>query len=311
MQFEQEPHQISLDTEITNTGLLLLGGTPEYWVVDEMEPEQEIFVLFLKQVDSIVGAYTQLFLSTSREELSTTYAQFEGNSFKEMTNILIFEGKLHCFDVSFVQQFLLFLLKWSVSQGSTHKEMQGVITELLKKTQDYEPVPTGSPLLPVQLHSWFNTGIFATYFDEVCCVSYEVMMTLKYALSQLLSLSLSTFQYVSWIKTNQGCQIIWKTFPDNLDKIEYKLRLFPSTAALRVKGFVPYNIEFTCSIENKQILLDGSPLLYPDLDGEIKYICVYMHTYICVYMHTYIYIHIIHVHTLGFSNNVELSNSST
>ena len=275
--------------------VLLLGGAQEqYLVVDDiMATEQETFVLFLNKVDSIVGAYAQLFLSTSREELSTTYAQFEGNSFKEMTNILIYEDKLHCFDVSFVQQFLLFLLKWSTSQGSTHQEMQSVIIELLKEAQDYEPVPTGSPLPPVQLHSWLHTGIFATHFDEVYCVSYEVMVTLKHALSQLLSLSLSTFQYVSWLETNKGCQIIWKTFPDNLDKMEYKLRFLPSTAALTVKDFVPYNIEFTCSIENKQILLDGSPLLYPDLDGEIMYICVYSCTYICTYicnlcMHTYV-----------------------
>ena len=271
-----------MDTEITDT-VLQLGGAQEHWVVDETVPEQKTFILFLEKVDSIVGAYTQLFLSTSREELSTTYAQFEGKSFKEMTNILIYEGKLHCFDVSFVQQFLLFLLKWNSPQGNTRKEMQGVIIELLKEAQDYEPVPTGSALPPVQLHNQASdTGIFVTNFDEVFCVSYEIMVTLKHALSQLLSLSLSTFQYVSWIKTNKGCEIIWETFPDNLDKIENKLRFLPSTAALTVKDFTPYNIEFTCSIENKQILLDGSPLLCPDLNGEIIYICVYTCTY-CTY----------------------------
>ena len=249
----------------------LLGGGQQYLIPDDAAPEQETFLLFLENINCVVGTYVQQFLSTLRKELSMPYAQFEDKSFKEMTDILIYEDKLHCFDVSYIQQFLLFLLKWSTSQTTACKES---IIGLLEEVQNYEPVPTGSPLPSVQLDSLSHTGTFVTRFDEVHYVSYEVMMTLKHALSQLLCLSLSTFQYVSWIKINEGCQINWKTFPENLNKIEDKLRCLPSTGALRVKDdYDPYNIEFTCSIENKQILLDGSPLLYPDLDGEI-YLCM-------------------------------------
>ena len=57
-----------MDTEITDT-VLLLGGAQE---------QQTFFPFLQKQkFDSIVGAYAKLFLSTSREELSTTYAQFD------------------------------------------------------------------------------------------------------------------------------------------------------------------------------------------------------------------------------------------
>lgn len=239
--------------------------------IDDLAPE---LFHFLATTDSLVGTYAQLFLSTSRKELSRPYAVFEGMSFKEMTDILILEDKLHCFDISYIQQFLLCLLKWDTSQGSQHNES---IIALLKEAQDYEPVSTGSPLPTVQLHGEIShTNSFVTQFTNLQCVSYEVMMTLKYALSQLLCLSLPAFQYIDWGRTDEGCQITWKTFPENLLKIEYKLRYYPSTAALAVNNFNPYQIAFKCNIKNMQILLDGSPLLYPDLDGKVVYMCTYL-----------------------------------
>lgn len=229
--------------------------------------EQRKFVYFLENIDCLVGVYAQLFLSTSRKELSRPYALFEGMSFREMADILIMEDKLHCFDISYIQQFLLSLLKWDTSQGSEHKES---IIALLKEAQDYEPVPTGSPLPPVPLHGEVSyTHCFVTHFAKIQCVSYEVMMTLKFALLQLLCFSLSAFQYIDWRITDKGCQITWKTFPENLGKIEYRLRHYCSTAALAVNDdFNPYQIYVNCNIKNMQILLDGSPLLYPDLDGK-------------------------------------------
>ena len=235
--------------------------------IDDLTLEQKKFVYFLKNIDCLIGIYAQLFLSTSRKELSRPYAVFEGMSFREMADILIIKDKLHCLDISYIQQFLLCLLKWDTSQGSEHKES---ISALLKEAQDYEPVPTGSPLPPVQLHyEVSHSDSFVTHFAKISCISYEIMMTLKFALSQLLCLSLSAFQYIDWRRTDKGCQITWKTFPENLGKIEYRLRYNCSTAALAVSDFNPYQIYVNCNIKSMQILLDGSPLLYADLDGKI------------------------------------------
>ena len=246
---------------------MLGGSAEEHLAISDIAPEQEKFVQFLEKISGDIGSYIQMFLSISRKELPRPYALFEGMSFEEMTDILITEDKLHCFDISYVQLFLLSLLKWDTTQGSEHKQ---TIVDLLKEAQDYEPVPNGSPLPSVQLHDRSHTGLFGTYFANISCVSYEVMMTLKYALSQLLCLSLSSFQYVNWIRMENGCHINWKTFPENYEKIGFKLRNCPSTAALAIDDdFNPYHITFNCNIKNTQILYDGSPLLYPDLDGKM------------------------------------------
>ena len=227
-----------------------------------------MFVLLLEKINYIVDTFAQMFLSASRKELSRPFAQFEGMSFKQMTDMLIYEDKLHCFDVSYIQQFLLHLLNWDALQGSQFKES---IINLLKEAQDYEPVPTGFPLPSLQLHSVSQTVVVVTNFSNVYCVSYEVMMTLKYALSQLLCLSLLTFQYIGWTNIEGVCQINWKTFPDNCEKIVCKLSCLPSTAALTITNYFVelYQITVNCNIESMQILLDGSPLLYPDIDGKV------------------------------------------
>ena len=252
---------------------VVLGPVQEqYLVAGSILPEQQMFNLLLEKINYLVGTYTQMFLSTSRDEFSRPFAQFEGMSFKGMTDMLIYEDKLHCFDVSYIQQFLLYLLNWDALQGSQCRES---IIDLLKEAQDYEPIPTGFPLPSLQLYSVAQT-VVVTSFSNVYCVSYEVMMTLKYALSHLLCLSLLTFQYISWININGGCQINWKTFPDNFERIECKLSCFPSTAALTITDYFvgSYQIVINCNIENAQILLDGSPLLYPGLDGKVPWLCI-------------------------------------
>ena len=267
VQLDQKPYQINLEMEITDS-VLLRAAQKQHVTADDIAPEQERFVLFLMKVDRLVGTYAETFLSTPRKEISRSYAQFERNSFREMTDILISQDRLHCYDISYIQQFLLSLLKWDTSQGSENKEL---LISLLKEVQDYEPVPTGSPLPSMQLQNTSCSASIVTHFFGVSFVSYEVMMTLKYALLQLLYLLPSSFQYIGWIQVNQGCQITWKTSHESLEKIEDKLRYQPSTAVLVAEDDFevqyPYKITFSCKITNAQILLDGSPLLYPDLDG--------------------------------------------
>ena len=272
-QLDQKPYQINLDMEITDP-VLLEAAQKQHSVADDIAPSQETFILFLIKIDRLVGTFAEQFLSTSRKELSRPYAQFERCSFKQMTDVLISEDKLHCYDISYIQQFLLSLLKLDTSQGSKYKES---ITALLSEAQEYEPVITGCPLPSLHSQSRSHAVYIVTHFFDVHCVSYEVMMTLKYTLLQLLYLSMSAFQYVGWTEVNEGCQITWKTFPENLEKIENKLSYHPSTGALEVQDdFVidyPYKITFSCNIKNKQILLDGSPLLCPDLNGKTMYLC--------------------------------------
>ena len=268
VKLDQKPYQINIDMEITDPVLL---KTAQTWhvITDDIVPEQEEFALFLMKVDHLVGTCVETFLSIPRKEISRPYAQFKGNSFSRMTDILISQDRLHCYDISYIQQFLLSLLKWDTLQGSKHKEM---IISLLKEAQDYEPVPTGSPLPSVQLQNRSHSVTIVTCFHNVYFVSYEVMMTFKYALLQLLYLLPSSFQYVGWIKVNRGCQITWKTSDKTLEKVEDKLSHYPYTAALKVVDDFeiqyPYRITFSCNITNMQILLDGSPLLYPDLNGR-------------------------------------------
>ena len=268
VKLDQKPYQINIDMEITDPVLLKTTQT-SHVITDDIAPEQEEFVLFLMKVDHLVGTCTETFLSIPRKEISRPYAQFKGNSFSRMTDILISQDRLHCYDISYIQQFLLSLLKWDTSQGSKHKEM---IISLLKEAQDYEPVPTGSPLPSVQLQNKLHSVIIVTCFHNVYSVSYEVMMTLKYALLQLLYVLPSSFQYIGWIKVNRGCQITWKTSDESLEQVEDKLSHYPYTAALKVVDDIevqyPYSITFSCNITNMQILLDGSPLLYPDLNGR-------------------------------------------
>ena len=267
-QLDQRPYQINLDMEITDPVLLQSAGKRRL-VADRISRDQEMFILFLMKIDHLVGTCADMFLSTSRKELSRPYAQFQGSSFKEMTDVLISEEKLHCYDISYIQQFLLSLLKWDTSQSCKYKES---ITTLLTEAQEYEPVSPGHPLPSLHSHHSRSHAIqIVTLFFDVHDVSYEVMMTLKYALMQLLYLSLSAFQYVRWIKVNNGCQITWKTLPENFEKIENKLKCLPSTGALKVREDCdieyPYKITFSCKIKRMQLLLDGSPLLCPELEG--------------------------------------------
>ena len=271
VQDDQKPYKINLDMEITDQ-VLLQTSQKQHMIADDIAPEQENLTLFLLKIDHLIGGYVELFLSTSRKEHSRPYAQFEQTSFKEMTDILISEDKLHCYDISYIQQFLLSLLKWDISQGGQCKEQ---IIALLNKAQDYEPVATGSPLPSVRLSKSHVTVITHFRNINVHCVSYEVMMTIKYALMQLLYLSLSAFQYVGNKKEDHDCcRITWKTDSENFENIENKIRYHRSTAVLEVDDYYfnyPNNITFSCNVKNPQILLDSSPLLYPDIDGKVLF----------------------------------------
>ena len=274
VQLNQKPYNINLEMKIIDP-VLLQAAQKQNTVADDIAPEQENLSLFLIKIDRLVGAYAEQFLSTSRKELARPYAQFERCSFREMTDVLISEDKLHCYDISYIQQFLLSILKWDTSQGSKYKES---ITALLTEAQEYEPVFTGRSLPSLHSQSRSHTVYIVTHFFDIHCVSYEVMMTLKYALLQLLYLSLSAFQYVGWTKVDKGCQITWKTFPENLEKVENKLSYRKFTSALEVRDDVkvdyPYSITFSCNIKSIQILLNGSPLLHPDISGKTTCTCI-------------------------------------
>ena len=136
VQLKQKPYQINLEMEIIDP-VLLEATHNQDMIADSIAPDQEKFTLFLIKIDRLVGTYAKLFLSTLRKECSTLNAHFESNSFKEMVDTLISEDKLHCHDISYIQQFLISLLKWDNSQCYEHKKL---IMDLLKEAEDYEPV---------------------------------------------------------------------------------------------------------------------------------------------------------------------------
>ena len=276
VQLSEKPYQINLEMEIIDQ-VLHKATQKRDMIADKIAPDQEKFALLLIKLNRLVGIYAKLFLSTSRNEYSRLYGHFESNSFKEMIDALISEDKLHCYDISYIQQFLLSLLKWDISQSSEHKKL---IIDLLQEAQDYEPVPTGCLLPSLHSNSRSNSVSILTNFLDFSCVSYEVMMTMKHILSHLLHLLPWALQYIKWKELDRGCQITWNTSPENFERIKNRLLYFPSTVALMVDNNfdIKYpSIEFNCNIKNMQILLDGSPLLCPDLDGKIAYSYTLMH----------------------------------
>ena len=289
----QQPHQIYLEMEITDPELMQLSQH-QHFVADDIAPEQEKFVMLLIKIDRLVGTHATSFLSVPRKEISRIYSMFEGKSFLAMADQLIGENSLHCYDIFCIQLFLCSLLKWDATEGNKYKKQ---LVALLKETQDYEPIPTGFPLPQINLRSRTQTvRIISCISGVVVCVSYDVMMTLKYALSRLLNLSLSAFHYSGWSAMENGFQLLWNTSLFNFDRIEASCYKNDVPTHCPTGGLVminepdinyPHNIRFTCEITDAQLLLDGSPLLVPDIESVFEIYCVtciysYRYTRICV-----------------------------
>ena len=272
----QQPNQIYLEMEITDPDLLQLSQH-QHVVANDIVPQQEIFVMFLLKVDCLVGTYAESFLSIPRKEITRVYSRFEGNSFLEMVDQVVSQNSLHCFDISYIQLFLCSLLKWDVSAGNKYKEQ---LIALLREAQDYEPIITGSPLPCVNLRSRSRpVRIISCFSGIVISVSYDIMMTLKYALSQLLSLSLSAFHYSGWSAMENGFQISWNTALFNFNMIEtacFKIDVPTGGLVIINEPDVdyPYSIRLTCEITDSQLIPDGSPLLVPDLEGVFETHCI-------------------------------------
>lgn len=274
------PHQIYLEMEITDPDLLHLSQQ-QHFVTDEFALEQEKFIILLININRLVGSCVSDFLSTE-EVTSTLYSCFKGDTFYGMTNKLIFQSKLHCYDISFLQLFLLFVYKRT---SSDRGESSKALVTALKETQDYEPLPTGSPLSSMEFRCRSRPIMIVTQVSNINCISYEVMVFLKYGISELLHISQSSFQYVSWKLYNHMSIIVWHTTEANFDKIEPLLCFQEnlSNGFLKVTGDpeIDYHfIKLNCEITNKQMLLDGSPLLVPDVEGKPLFLCyVYCNQY--------------------------------
>ena len=263
-------NQIYLEMEITDPDLLQLSQQ-QHFVADDIAPEQDKFIILLIKINRLVGDNLNKFI----KETSPFHAYCEDGTFFGMVNKLISENKLHCYDISYVQLFLYILYKQALQDDN-----KAALLAALNETQDYEPVPTGSSLSSVE--SRCRSGVTITTItqtDGTFCISYEVMISLKYGLSQLLNISPLSFHYISWEPHNDKYLISWHTTKENFDTIE-KLLCFQenlSTAFLKVTDKPDINfphVKFNFEINNMQILLDGSPLFVPDVEGKLSVIAI-------------------------------------
>jgi len=279
----RQPYQIYLEMEITDPDLLQLSQQ-QHFVANDIAPEQEKFIMLLIKIEQLVGAHAKKFLSESRTVIPRIYSRFEGKSFLTMIDQLISESSLHCYDISYIQLFLCSLLKWDTTEGNKCKEQ---LVALLREVQDYEPIPTGFPL-PCK-NIWSRTRsvqIISCFIGIVSCISYEIMMTLKYVISRYLNLPLSAFHYSGWSAIENGFRILWNTF--NFDRIEDSCNKIDMTGGLEMIGEpvinYPHSIKFFCKITDTKLFSGGSPLLVPDLKGMFE-MCIIVHCMVHVHLH--------------------------
>ena len=253
----ENQNQLHVIMEIMDPFLLQFAQKKPF-IAEGILPCQESFLLLLLKIINIGGAVLEPFLLQSKVKGS----HFEEKSLLKMIECLVSENKLHSCDISVIQHFI-YDVKKDVESSSAK-----VLEELLLATQDYEPICLGSEDLPsVNVEC---PAVVATLFLGVNSISFEVMMALKYALSRFLCLSVSEFQYIKWELKQNGLQIFWQTSLLFLDHIRAILQGSESSGGLILKE-IDYNyqskIHLTCFLQDFQLLLDGAPLLIPDLEG--------------------------------------------
>ena len=256
-----QQYQIDIDLEIIDPELLQATQQHNLCADDIAFKEESLNILIIK-IDRLIGSYAQIYLT------NLTCVR----TFMEYAEDLIAENKLHCFDISCIQVFLCNLATQTYMQNV---ELQKRLSLSLKESQDYEPLPCGCPLPSVKpFTSRSQSANMTVYFLDIFCVSYEVMMTLKHILSQFLQIETSEFQYTGWSRVEDGCYIVWNVDIQKLSAIKNILRHQKTmlNRILKLNDKPEINdtvISFRCKLENTQMLLNGSPLLIPDLEGTV------------------------------------------
>jgi len=260
------PYQIYLKMDIIDRNLFQLSQQ-QHFVADDVSPEQKKFAFLLIRINRMVGECANLYLSSTREEISRFYSCFEGYTFLKMVDNLVSENKLHCYDVSYIQFFLHSLYKWDATHGKNNATL---LKELLLDTQEYEPVAIGSQLPSLTLQTESHPFTITTFVSGIGFLSYEVMMSLKFAFSYLFRFSPSCFQYTHWRKSGNKCCIVWRTTGERFYEMESTLCYNLSAGFLRTTKHPEvryHNIIINCMVDNMQMLMDGSPLLLPNVEG--------------------------------------------
>ena len=258
---ENNLNQISIAVEIVDPLLLQFAKkTPS--IVEMLSPKQENFlILLLNIINSGSNVVHKFFLHSKPLEKAPLAKIIEDY----MT-----EQKLHWCDISIIQHFLYNVYEWNI-----HKEMKvyaDLLRNLLVAIQDYEPACLQSEdLPPLNLSCTVNHAAMTTVFLGINSVSFEVIMTLKYALCRLLCLSIVEFQCIKWEITNIGLNIDWQVPLESLSHIEAIVKFSESCGGLEIQEIscsTKTSIKLTCCIQGSQLLLDGTPLLIPDLEGD-------------------------------------------
>jgi len=253
-----DQHQIHVVMKIIDPYLLRLAQKKPF-IAETISPCQENFLFLLLNIINIGSGVIEPFL------LQSDAIALENRKEKSFLNVIehfVNKNQLHSYDISVIQHFI-YNAKRAVDSSSA-----SVLVDLLLATQDYEPVCLESEDLPS-----LNVEcavVIITLFLGINSISFEVMMTLKYALSRFLSVSVTEFQYIKWEMKQDGLQIIWQTSLHWLSHVQTILQCRESSGGLVVKEINQIcqdKICFTCFLQDFQLLLDGSPLLIPDLEG--------------------------------------------
>ena len=264
---ESNKNQINIAMEIVDP-LLLRFAKKSPSIVEILSPEHDNFVILLLSIinNGSSAAYKFLFQSKPLEDMSLT----------KMIEDYIAEQKLHWCDISSIQHFIYDVYEWSIYvENSVYTDL---LRRLLVTIQDYEPACLESEdLPPLNLNCSINCATMTTVFLGINSVSFEVIMTLKYGLSRLLCLSILEFQCIKWEITQSGLNIDWQVPSQFLSRIDAVVQYSKSCGSLEIQEFscpTKTSIKLTCCIQDSQLLLDGTPLLIPDLKGNY---CMIMH----------------------------------
>jgi len=231
-----------------------------------LSSEHDTFVNLLLSIIITGSSYVCSFLSDSK-----SLKNLKEVPLSKIIEDSISEQKLHWCDISFIQHFMYNVYEWSIH---TKKSYGPILRHLLITIQDYEPACSESEDLPLlNLTCSYNCIVITTVFLGINSVSFEVIVTLKYALSRLWCLSIIKFQCIKWEITQSGLNVDWQVPSKLLSHIEDIVHNCEPCGGLEIQEICSTtdmtSIIITCCIQDSQLLLDGTPLLITDMKGDV------------------------------------------
>lgn len=266
---EQKSSSIHLEMQIVDPKLCQLTQQKQF--SELIAPAQEDYVhLLLNFLELDSKPIEQYFKESSNRYPFKPLLLPEGKSLREGINALISENKLHCYDVSVIQHLLYKVYSWSTVH--CNKKYDTMVKHLLLEIEKYNPGLI--PSWDINFVQDQNSALIKTLFTGIASLSFEILMTLKYVLSQFFNIAVYEFYYV---KSNSDIEqstteIIWETSFENFKMLAENLQQFQSSNILllfKKSHSKQREIQFSFQLQDSQILLDGSPNLILDLESKV------------------------------------------